>query len=135
VVHLNLSLGRAARMLDAHMRSPHPIYTRISVAVLALLFAAACSSSIARAADAPAAPFGVQVVDDQTGRGVPLVELTTVSNLRFVTDSAGWVAVTDPALLGRKVFFSSRATGTSSRSTGSACAGGRWTPRRARPRR
>jgi hypothetical protein len=50
-------------------------------------------------------PFAIQVVDDQTGRGVPLVELRTVSNVRYYTDSAGFVAVDDPALMGQAVYF------------------------------
>ncbi len=50
-------------------------------------------------------PFGIRIVDSRTDRGVPLVELTTTSNLRFVTDSAGYVAITDPALIGRRIFF------------------------------
>ena len=45
------------------------------------------------------------MVDEQTGRGVPLVELRTVSNVRYYTDSAGLVAVDDPALMGQTVFF------------------------------
>src|SRR5947209_11385045 len=49
--------------------------------------------------------FGVHVVDEQTGRGVPLVELKTTSSVKFYTDSAGWVAIDDPAMLGHKVFF------------------------------
>ncbi len=50
-------------------------------------------------------PFAIHVVDDRSGRGVPLVDLKTVSNVHFVTDSAGWAAIDDPALLGRRVFF------------------------------
>lgn len=50
-------------------------------------------------------PFAIQVLDEQTGRGVPLVELKTVSNVCFYTDSAGLAAVSDPTLLDRKVFF------------------------------
>jgi len=49
--------------------------------------------------------FDIRVVDDQTGRGVPLVELRTVSNLRYVTDSNGLVAFYEPGLMGRTVFF------------------------------
>ncbi len=48
---------------------------------------------------------GIQVVDDVTGRGVPLVELETVNHLRFVTDSAGRAAIQEPGLLERPVFF------------------------------
>ena len=50
--------------------------------------------------------FQIQVVDEQTGRGVPLVELRTTQQQRFVTDSAGYVAVREPELLGQTVFFS-----------------------------
>jgi len=34
--------------------------------------------------------FRIQVVDDQTGRGVPLVELATVNQIRSYTDSNGF---------------------------------------------
>jgi hypothetical protein len=66
---------------------------------------AAPASQPAAAPAARPAAFGVRVVDDRTGRGVPLVELRTVSGVRFVTDSAGYAAVDDPALFGRRVFF------------------------------
>jgi hypothetical protein len=65
----------------------------------------------AETAAATAKPFGIQVVDAATGRGVPLVELRTVHNLRYVTDSGGWVAIDDPELMGEKVFFSVRSHG------------------------
>jgi hypothetical protein len=50
-------------------------------------------------------PFGIQIVDDRTKRGIPLVELRTTHNLRFVTDSQGWVAIDEPDLSGQDVFF------------------------------
>ena len=49
--------------------------------------------------------FCIKVVDDATGRGVPLVELKTVSGIRYYTDSAGVVAFEEPGLMGQKVFF------------------------------
>jgi len=49
--------------------------------------------------------FVIQVIDDQAGRGVPLVQLRTVANQQFWTDSNGLVALDDPALMGQKVFF------------------------------
>ena len=58
------------------------------------------------AAELDRRPFVVTVVDEQTGRGVPLVELTTVNNLRLVTDSAGVVAFDEPGMMGQRVFFS-----------------------------
>jgi hypothetical protein len=50
--------------------------------------------------------FTIQVVDEQTGRGVPLVELKTVSSVRYYTDSAGLVAIDDAQYMNREVFFS-----------------------------
>jgi len=49
--------------------------------------------------------FKIQVVDRQTGRGVPLVELRTVNNVRYFTDSNAIVAFYEPGLMDRDVFF------------------------------
>src|SRR5205085_11932923 len=51
------------------------------------------------------------VVDDQTGRGVPLVELRTVHEIRYYTDSNGVVAFHEPGLMGQAVFFHVRSHG------------------------
>lgn len=50
-------------------------------------------------------PFCIQVVDKATGRGVPLVELRTTNEIRFVTDSNGLVAFDEPGLMDQTVFF------------------------------
>ncbi len=50
-------------------------------------------------------PFAIHLVDEETDRGVPLVELRTVPNQTYLTDSQGYVAIDDPTLLGQKVFF------------------------------
>jgi hypothetical protein len=57
------------------------------------------------AATAHAAPFVVEVVDDRTGRGVPMVELRTTSAAAFYTDSAGIIALDEPGYFGQKVHF------------------------------
>lgn len=49
--------------------------------------------------------FGIQIVDDQTGRGVPLIEVRTINDIRHHTDSAGWIAFHEPGLMNREVFF------------------------------
>ncbi len=49
--------------------------------------------------------FEIQVIDAETARGVPLVQLRTVNELRFFTDSAGYVAINSPELLEQEVFF------------------------------
>ena len=49
--------------------------------------------------------FKIQVVDAETGRGVPLVELRTVNGIRYYSDSGGVVAFYEPGLMDRTVFF------------------------------
>jgi hypothetical protein len=49
--------------------------------------------------------FAIRVVDDQTGRGVPLVELRTVNKAAWWTDSNGLVAFDEPGLMNLEVFF------------------------------
>ncbi len=56
-------------------------------------------------------PFRIQIVEEGTGRGVPLVELKTVNQIRYFTDSNGVVAFDEPGLFNRKVFFSIRSHG------------------------
>ena len=60
---------------------------------------------------APADYFQITVVDADTERGVPLVELKTVNAERFYTDSNGVVALNEPDLMGRKVWFSVKSHG------------------------
>ena len=52
-----------------------------------------------------AQPFRITVVDSRTQRGVPLVELRTVNEVAYVTDSAGVVAFDEPGLMDQRVFF------------------------------
>ena len=49
--------------------------------------------------------FTIRVLDRQTGRGVPLVELRTTNSIRLFTDSNGLVAFREPGLMDREVFF------------------------------
>lgn len=75
----------------------------------------------------------IRVVDAETGRGVPLVELETVNHLRFVTDNAGRVAFREPGLLGREVYFGVRSHGYKAKKDGFGFAGVRVTPRTGKP--
>src|ERR1700676_2808675 len=75
-------------------------------ALLGLLLAAPPAT-----ADAPRDCFVISVVDQDTGRGVPLVELKTTSNVAYWTDSNGLVAFAEPGLMDRNVFFSVRSDG------------------------
>ncbi len=71
---------------------------KLFLSIAVMLFSPCCIAGDAK-------PFAIHVVDEQTGRGVPLVELTTPSNVRFYTDSAGYAAIDDPAMVGQRVFF------------------------------
>src|SRR3954469_21754151 len=78
----------------------------------------ACSAALpcrgdhpAGAAVPPTSYFGIEVVDEQTGRGVPMVELQATSSARYYTDSAGLVAFDEPGLAGKRVFFGVSAHG------------------------
>lgn len=73
--------------------------------LILLVLSSACAEA------GPPDTFGIRVVDADTGRGVPLVELRTVHDTRFVTDSAGYVAIRDPELMGQSVFFTIRSHG------------------------
>ncbi len=59
----------------------------------------------ARAAPNPTDYFTITVVDEETGRGVPLVELKTTNNIAYYTDSNGIVAFYEPGLMEQVVYF------------------------------
>jgi hypothetical protein len=97
-----------------------PLLQRLTIVVAWSLAAGALTLLPARAAlfedqrPAPSARprvFRIQVVDEETGWGVPLVELRMVNQIRFVTDSNGIVAFDEPGLFNRKVFFTVRSHG------------------------
>lgn len=55
--------------------------------------------------------FVVHVIDDQTGRGVPLVELKLPNEVKYWTDSAGVAALDEPSLGEGEVFLRIRSDG------------------------
>ncbi|MGI8604019.1 MAG: hypothetical protein ACR2OZ_13655 [Verrucomicrobiales bacterium] len=78
---------------------------------------------------ATTAYFEIQVLDEATERGVPLVELKTVHRLDFMTDNAGRVAFHEPGLMEREVFFFLRSHGYEYPKDGFGFAGARLTPK------
>ncbi len=77
--------------MSKRVKSPCKVLTAFLIG--ALLLAANASSP---AAASPGEYFRIRVEDQDTGRGVPLVELRTVNEIRFYTDSNGIVALNDP---------------------------------------
>lgn len=78
---------------------------------LAAFLGIACLTLFAPSAARAGDYFEIEVLDEATGRGVPLIELTTTSNVRCVTDSAGRAAFDEPDLMDREVFFSVKGHG------------------------
>ncbi len=56
-------------------------------------------------------PCRIEVVEQDSGWPVPLVELRTTHNVSHWTDNAGVIALGEPELLGREVFFHVEADG------------------------
>ena len=101
--------GRKGRR---HIRAAHP-YLRL-VSILLLL----CGLAHAQSAPSAGGYFAIEVVDDQTGRGVPMVELQTTSSARYYTDSNGLVAFYEPGLMNQKVWFGVSSPGYEFRADG-----------------
>lgn len=55
--------------------------------------------------------FQIRVIDAETKRGIPLVELETVNQILYVTDSNGIAAVNEPGLINQEVYFRIRSHG------------------------
>src|SRR5262249_62281839 len=85
-----------------------PVCRSVAALVLVLGCVSVCP---AEEKPAPDKYFRITVVDEDTGRGVPLVELQTVNGLRSYTDSNGVVAFLEPGLMGGKGFFHVKSPG------------------------
>jgi hypothetical protein len=110
-------------LVEPMKEKTHRSFRWTVVAALSLSF-----SQVVYAGKTASPYFGIQVVDEQTGRGVPLVELETVNHLRYVTDSHGWIAFYEPGLMGQRMFFKVRSHGYSFPKDGFGYAGVRITP-------
>jgi len=71
----------------------------------------------------------LRVIDADTGRGLPLVELETVNRLHFVTDNTGRVAFHEPGLMRRQIFFTVRSHGYEVKKDGFGFSGVKVTPK------
>lgn len=94
-------------MLKAARRSHRSARLRAAVLAAALL---AAGIAVAAPPD-HSRYFVIEVVDEQTGRGVPLVELRRTNEAGSFTDSNGIAALEEPGLEGQEVFFHVRSHG------------------------
>ncbi len=74
-------------------------------------------------------PFGIHIVDEETGRGVPLITLTTTNHIAHTTDSAGWIAFDEPGLMERAVYFQVSGPGYALAKDGFGFSGVKLTPK------
>ena len=74
-------------------------FLRIAL-VLCLMF-----TWVATVLAAPGDYFCIEVLDEATGRGIPLVELQTTDKCVYYTDSNGLVAFNEPGLMNETVWF------------------------------
>ncbi len=83
----------------------------VAIALWVVSLAAMEAPATRATAQTPNPFFKILVVDQQTGRGVPLVELETVNHTCYVTDSRGVIAFQEPGLMDQDVFFFVRSHG------------------------
>lgn len=73
--------------------------------------------------------FRIEVVDKENGWPVPLVELSTTNDLKFVTDNAGVVAFDAPEFFGRETWIGVSSHGYELKADGFGNRGVRVTPK------
>jgi hypothetical protein len=98
-------------------------HIRASVIFLAALVATAPAS-----ADDASRYFAIEVIDADTNRGIPLVELKTTNDIRHYTDSNGLVAFDEPGLMNGKVHFTVSSPGYEMKADGFGIRGVALTP-------
>jgi hypothetical protein len=93
--------------------------------LLLVLLSAATSSTLARSSE----PCCIKIIDESNGWPVPLVELRTTHQVRFVSDNAGVIAFDLPELMNRETWFHVIGHGYAVPKDGFGHAGVRLTPR------
>jgi len=55
--------------------------------------------------------FKIKVIDEETGRGIPMVGLIPLSQQKYYTDSNGFIAFNEPGFMGETVYFEVKSEG------------------------
>ena len=108
-------------MLGILMRTPSRLF-KIVLCILLITSAEATAEELGKAQY-----FGIRVIDGDTQRGVPMVSLTTVDDVTYLTDNGGWIALQEPELAGKTVFFKVHSPGYEFAKDGFGIAGVRLT--------
>jgi hypothetical protein len=94
--------------------------------IASLVFVVLSAACVARVAAAE--PCRIEVVDSENGWPVPLVELRTTNDQRWVTDNNGLIALDAPELLGQETWFHVQGHGYEVSKDGFGLRGVRLTP-------
>lgn len=92
-----------------------------------LLLSLSLLVSLTAAGELPA-PCRIEVVEKGSGWPVPMIELRTTHQMRFITDNAGLIALDAPELMGRETWFTVIGHGYEVRKDGFGMRGVRLTP-------
>lgn len=49
--------------------------------------------------------FGIQIIDQDTQRGLPLAKVKTTDNSEYWTDNQGWIAFLEPGMMDKDIYF------------------------------
>jgi hypothetical protein len=116
-------LGKTRRFCRSRLSNSSLIGERVLVSIYGqIIFFCLCC--VAQAIE----PCRIQVIDAENGWAVPLVELRTNHNERFVSDNAGMIAFDLPELMGRETWFSIEGHGYGVPADGFGYRGVRLTP-------
>ena len=96
---------------------------------LLCLFAAATTSSAQNPNLGANRYFRIQILDEETGVGVPLVELRTTNDIRYHTDSMGNIAFFEPAMMDHEIYFHVQSHGYEYHKDGFGYRGAKMTPK------
>ena len=55
--------------------------------------------------------YGIKIIDQETKRGVPMVELKTLNSIVYHTDNSGYVAFHEPELMNQLLYFEIKSPG------------------------
>lgn len=101
------------------------IMIKKAIPLVTFLFVATLIRNIASATE----HYQIRFIDEETGRGVPLVQIETVNGIKWVSDSDGNIAFGEPSLMGTEVFFFVKSHGYEIKADGFGYQGIRVTPK------
>ena len=76
------------------------VFVSIIGCVLGVLLIPACTTD-----QATTEYHAIRFIDGETGRGVPLVAITSLNKASYISDSQGYIAYYEPGLMGDTVYF------------------------------